>query len=75
MGMSATTRRYRVTVLTTLSSGRTLTTCRGAGGCVSVFKEAVSLSARWLMRAFMLAGAPTVDSKAKRLDSIPLRQD
>jgi hypothetical protein len=35
--------------------GRTLTI--GAGG--GFFREAVSLSARWLMRAFMLAGAPT----------------
>jgi hypothetical protein len=31
--------------------GGTLTTCRGAGG--GFFREAVSLSARWRMRAFM----------------------
>ena len=51
--------------------GRTLTTRRGAGSCVSVFQEAVSLSARWLMRAFMLAGAPTSIRKAS--GSIPVR--
>jgi hypothetical protein len=44
--------------------GRTLTI--GAGG--GFFREAVSLSARWLMRAFMLARAPT--SIRKRSGSI-----
>jgi hypothetical protein len=48
--------------------GRTLTTCRGARGCVSFFREAVSLSAKWLMRAFMLAGAPTLLCKRSRVD-------
>jgi hypothetical protein len=47
--------------------GRTLTI--GAGG--GFFREALSLSARWLMRAFMLAGAPT--SIRKRSGSILFR--
>ena len=45
--------------------GRTLTI--GAGG--GFFREAVSLSARWLMRAFMLAGAPTSIRKQSQLNS------
>jgi hypothetical protein len=45
--------------------GGTLTI--GAGG--GFFREAVSLSARWLMRAFMLAGAPTSIRKRSQLDS------
>jgi hypothetical protein len=45
--------------------GRTLTI--GAGG--GFFREAVSLSARWPMRAFMLAGAPTSIRKRSQLDS------
>src|SRR2546423_11705426 len=44
--------------------GRTLTI--GAGG--GFFREAVSLSARWLMRAFMLAGAPTLIRKRSQLN-------
>ena len=45
--------------------GRTLTI--GAGG--GFFREAVSLSVRWLMRAFMLAGAPTSIRKRSQLNS------
>ena len=44
--------------------GRTLTI--GAGG--GFFREAVSLSARWLMRASMLAGAPTSIRKRSQLE-------
>jgi hypothetical protein len=46
--------------------GRTLTI--GAGG--GFFTEAVSLSARWLIRAFMLAVAPARFAGAKRRHAI-----
>jgi hypothetical protein len=45
--------------------GRTLTI--GAGG--GFFRAAVSLSARWLMHAFMLAEAPTSIRKRSQLNS------
>jgi hypothetical protein len=48
--------------------GRTLTI--GAGG--GFFSEAVSLAARWLRRAFLLAGAPaSIRKQATSIEITP----
>ena len=55
--------------------GRTLTTCRGADGCVSVFQgSSLTLGQMADVCVYVVRGAD-VDSKAKRLNSIPKRQD
>jgi hypothetical protein len=55
--------------------GRTLTTCRGAGGCVSVFQGSSLTLGQMADACVYVGGGADVDSKAKRLDSIPQRQD
>ena len=55
--------------------GRTLTTCRGAGGCVSVFQGS-SLTLGQMADACVYIGrGADVDSKSKRLDLVSQRQD
>jgi hypothetical protein len=55
--------------------GRTLTTCRGAGGCVSVFQGSSLTLGQMADACVYVGGGADVDSKAKRLDSIPQCED
>ena len=49
--------------------GRTLTTCRGARGCVSVFQGSSLTLGQMADACVYVGGSADVDSKAKRLDS------
>ena len=48
--------------------GRTLTTCRGAGGCVSVFKGSTLTLGQMADACVYVGGGADVDTKAKPLD-------
>ena len=55
--------------------GRTLTTCRGAGGCVSVFQGSSLTLGQMADACVYVGGGADVDSKAKRLDRDNSRSD
>jgi hypothetical protein len=55
--------------------GRTVTTCRGPGGCVSAFKGSTITLGQMADACVYVGGGVDVDSRAKRLDSTPQRQD
>ena len=55
--------------------GRTLTTCRGARGCVSVFQGSSFTLGQMADACVYVGGGADIDSKAKRLDSVSQRQD
>ena len=49
--------------------GRTLTTCRGAGGCLSVFQGSSLTLGQMADACIYVGGGADVDSNAKQLDS------
>ena len=55
--------------------GCTLTTCRGAGGCVSVFQGSSLTLGQMADACVYVGGGADVDKKAKRLDFVSKLQD
>ena len=53
--------------------GRTLTTCRGARGCVSVFQGSSPTLGQMADACVYVGGGADIDSKSQRLDSSPQR--